>query len=48
VSALTLDGKTVLLVQIPAATRKQKPVYLNGQPLGNTYLPTTTQWRSIL
>lgn len=37
VSALALDGKTVLLVRIPAATRKQKPVYLNGQPLGNTY-----------
>jgi len=37
VSALALGGKTVLLVQIPAATRKQKPVYLNGQPLGNTY-----------
>ena len=26
-----------MLVRIPAATRKQKPVYLNGQPLGNTY-----------
>jgi predicted HTH transcriptional regulator len=37
VSALALDGKTVLLVHIPAAARKQKPVYLNGQPLGNTY-----------
>lgn len=37
VSTLSLDGKTVLLVQIPAAMRKQKPVYLNGQPLGNTY-----------
>lgn len=37
VSALELDGKTILQVRIPAATRKQKPVYLNGQPLGNTY-----------
>lgn len=37
VSVLSLEGKTVLLVNIPAATRKQKPVYLNGQPLGNTY-----------
>ncbi len=32
-----LAGKNVLRVRIPAAARKQKPVYLNGQPLGNTY-----------
>lgn len=37
VTAHTLDGKTLLAVHIPAATRRQKPVYLNGQPLGNTY-----------
>ncbi|MDQ7988949.1 MAG: ATP-binding protein [Candidatus Dactylopiibacterium sp.] len=33
-----IDGKTVLAVFIPAASRKQKPVFLNGQPLGNTWL----------
>lgn len=33
-----IDGKSVLVVSIPAATRKQKPVYLNGQPLGNTWM----------
>lgn len=32
-----LEGKQVLEVKIPAASRKQKPVFLNGQPLGNTY-----------
>lgn len=32
-----IEGKTILVVSIPAATRKQKPVFLNGQPLGNTY-----------
>ncbi|MEN9657865.1 MAG: hypothetical protein RL571_1330 [Pseudomonadota bacterium] len=32
-----IDNKVILVVNIPAATRKQKPVYLNGQPLGNTY-----------
>ena len=37
VSTVVLNGKAVLLIQIPVATRKQKPVYLNGQPLGNTY-----------
>lgn len=37
VETITLDGKTVLAVHIPAAGRKQKPVYINGNPLGNTY-----------
>lgn len=37
VAELQLDGKTILVVRIPAASRKQKPVFLNGQPLGNTY-----------
>ena len=32
-----LDGKTILVINVPAANRKQKPVYLHGQPLGNTY-----------
>lgn len=32
-----IDGRAVLAVNIPAAGRKQKPVFLNGQPLGNTY-----------
>lgn len=33
----TLDGKAILVVRIPPAIRKQKPVFLKGQPLGNTY-----------
>ncbi len=37
VETISLDGKMVLAIKIPAATRKQKPVYLNGNPLGNTY-----------
>lgn len=37
VEELALDGKTVLVVRIPQATRKQRPVFLNGQPLGHTY-----------
>lgn len=32
-----IDGKAILVVRIPAAGRKQKPVFLKGQPLGNTY-----------
>ena len=30
-------GKQVLVVRIAAAPRQVKPVFLNGQPLGNTY-----------
>lgn len=33
----SIDGKAILVVRIPAAARKQKPVFLKGQPLGNTY-----------
>ena len=32
-----LEGQAVLILSIPQAGRKDKPVYLNGQPLGNTY-----------
>jgi predicted HTH transcriptional regulator len=32
-----IDGKSILMVRIPAAPRKQKPVFLKGQPFGNTY-----------
>lgn len=37
VQELVVGGKTVLRVDIPQATRQQKPVFLNGQPLGHTY-----------
>lgn len=37
VTEAVVDGKTVLVVNIPAATRRQRPVFLNGQPLGQTY-----------
>ena len=32
-----VDGKALMRVHIPQASRKQRPVFLNGQPLGNTY-----------
>ena len=32
-----IDGYTVLCVQVPRAKREQRPVYLNGNPLGNSY-----------
>ena len=32
-----LGDKCILVVRIPQATRQQKPVFLNGQPLGHTY-----------
>ena len=38
VQRVTVDGQTLLAIQVPAATRRQRPVYLNGNPLGgNTY-----------
>lgn len=37
VTEAIIDGKAILVVRIPVATRKQKPVFLKGQPLGNTY-----------
>jgi predicted HTH transcriptional regulator len=37
VEEVVLEGKSILAITIPAATRTQKPVFLHGQPLGNTY-----------
>ncbi|MDY0375330.1 MAG: putative DNA binding domain-containing protein [Desulfobacterium sp.] len=38
ISIITLDGKTFVQVEVPAANRKQKPVFLNGNPFQkNTY-----------
>ncbi len=37
VTVRELAGAKVLEVRIPPASRPQKPVFLNGQPLGNTY-----------
>ena len=37
VQNVVIDGKVILCIQIPQATRKQRPVFLNGQPLGHTY-----------
>lgn len=37
VEARVINGKTVLVVRIPPAPRRLKPVFLNGQPLGNTW-----------
>lgn len=34
IQEITLEGKTILAVQVPRAGRKHKPVYLNGNPLG--------------
>ena len=37
VEAVSVDGNTLLVVEIPAATRKNKPVHLNGNPMTGTY-----------
>ena len=38
VQIITVDGEQLLRVDIPRAKREQRPVYLNGNPLGNTYV----------
>lgn len=38
VSELILPQGTLLVIQIPRASRKQRPVFLKGNPLGHTYL----------
>jgi ATP-dependent DNA helicase RecG len=35
---VSLEGKEVLIVEIPIARREQKPVYLNNQPISETWL----------
>jgi ATP-dependent DNA helicase RecG len=38
VQPIMLGGKTVLRIQVPRATRQQRPVHLGSNPLGGTYL----------
>ena len=37
VSIVDLDGPMLLAIQVPRATRTQRPVYLGHNPLGHTY-----------
>ncbi len=37
VQILSVQGKQLLLIHIPQATRIQRPVYINGNPLTGTY-----------
>lgn len=33
-----IDGKSLLVIAVPRASRKQQPIYLNNNPLNNTYV----------
>ncbi|KAF7276582.1 hypothetical protein GWI33_010060, partial [Rhynchophorus ferrugineus] len=33
-----VDGKKLLVIAVPRASRKQQPIYLNNNPLNNTYI----------
>lgn len=37
VKILTVQGKSLLLIRVPQASRMQRPVYINGNPLIGTY-----------
>ncbi|MBQ8429249.1 MAG: ATP-binding protein [Clostridia bacterium] len=32
-----VDGKEIVVIRVPRATRKQKPIYIGGNPLTGTY-----------
>ncbi len=38
VKVVTIDGARLLRIDIPRAARKNRPVYLKGNPLGNTFV----------
>jgi ATP-dependent DNA helicase RecG len=37
VSSLTINNRTVICIQIPQASRQQRPIYINGNPIGGTF-----------
>lgn len=37
VTVIEIEGRKIIQIEVPTASRKQKPVYLNGNPFGNTY-----------
>ncbi len=37
VRPINIDSKTLLHIHVPQASRKQKPVFINGNPLTGTY-----------
>lgn len=38
VQVINLDSKAVIVIEIPVARREQKPVFLNNQPMTETYI----------
>ena len=38
VQVISLKGKAVIVIEIPTAKREVKPVYLNNQPMSETYI----------
>ncbi|MFZ4616681.1 MAG: RNA-binding domain-containing protein [Rectinemataceae bacterium] len=48
VRELEIEGRTILVIEIPRARRKQRPVFLNGNPLGGrTYRRLNDGDRSV-
>ncbi|SBT07996.1 conserved hypothetical protein [Candidatus Accumulibacter aalborgensis] len=37
VSVASIDGKDMVIVQVPRATRTQRPIFINGNPLAGTF-----------
>jgi ATP-dependent DNA helicase RecG len=37
ITTLTIDKQTILCIQIPQVLRQQRPIYINGNPIGGTF-----------
>jgi ATP-dependent DNA helicase RecG len=37
VSTLTIEDRTLICIQIPQVSRQQRPIYINGNPMGGTF-----------
>ncbi|HIF9431707.1 TPA: RNA-binding domain-containing protein [Photobacterium damselae] len=38
ISVVQVDGKSLIQIFVPSAPRKERPVYINGNPLSGTYI----------
>ncbi len=37
ITTLTIDKQTLICIQIPQVSRQQRPIYINGNPIGGTF-----------
>lgn len=37
IRSVDIDGKSIVVIDVPAANRRQKPIFINGNPITGTY-----------